>query len=896
MSFSNNTMIGAGISKPIRPNTFPGSVGSKGGNNPVASLKTITQAKVQFLPPPGKASVASGSPRLSTRTQNAELGAKVRNVRSGSNKNEAKSENIGASPSNTHDAVAFNNVFDSLDSSLTFINQSENDAMAFLRKDGSIEGLDKFFTVLSKADNDVVAVAKVKQIVVMLKMLSDSSTRSVAPDTAEIKKDIQFYVDNVNKHGLTANSPFAGSLLKGTRVLKDVDARVNKNAAQVIAKGLNHNAVIDRLVESKINMMQDKNQRATLLSKWKDISFRQSKQVFDRMESAINDSSHFHRLDALLNHQPIKLDLFKDFLQRENADQINDTRNTGPSKPDNGMSKETPGPTYIYNDYSTTTNDNSVHFTDNSRFSMKEAVNPPNGQEEKSPASATASATQHQNVTNAPEKQSDRDIDTRGHSDEPHGPEAKAGTSDTTANINKPSNETQTPPVTVGGNAGVDDIDGPALPREASLTPDINVELNMRTSVQRAQPPVVGNHGSPVAAHQTTYMGPFSTGRTGAAQFQQYKQSASITADSGRFNKTNASPVTPSNDAGTGVKSDGDRSPDENISNRNPHVKAGENPASDRGVNQALNAASFTRQRAQFATTLTKAKSNAAIVQSSEPQSQAGDKPSFDGYIGPNRTGRTGAAEFKRYWQSAKTTMVETNTPVGRREPLPGTNVTEAEKPVALDGSKANEKAQDLSETPSQKATTATLSTQATRQQPSLTGAAGINQQKSDIYIGPRRTGRTGAADFKKYASDSNAATVSRAPTVQRNTGRDAEPLSKEVLSNTSERRVVNNTDATTPAASGAERVVSVTQQKVPVAPETTKVETEEDVLLADTVPNASTSKEPSSAKRHDVGSSGDNNRATAAGNAPYKGPFWTGRQGATAKQSYLNTDRVTKK
>lgn len=898
MSFSNNNMIGSGISKPIRPNSLPADFNSKIGNKHVASLKNITQAKVQFLPQLGQATTASGSSRFSTRTQNADLGAKIRSVRGGLSKSEVKNEKNSASPVNTHDASVFNDIFNSLDSSSTFINKNEHEALDFLRNEVSNKAFDKLQTILADPNNESSAVDKAKQIFVMLKMLSDLSARSDTPNTAGIKEDIKFYVDNINKYGLGIKSPFAGSLLQGERALKNIDDRVNKNAAKLIAEGLNHNAAIDRLVESKINTVQDQNMRATLLSKWKDIAFRPSKQVFDKMEGTINGSSHFHRVDALLNHQPIKLELFKDFLHRENIGQNTDTGKTGTSTPDNGKAKETPGPTYVYYDYSTTTNDNSVHFTDKSHLSMKEAANQPKGQKENPPASATASATQHQNVTPVPERPSDRSTDGRGAGDSgglKH-PETTTDTPEITVNSNNPSHETLTPPVAVGGDAGVDDIDGPMLPREASS--DINTGQNKHTSVQQPQPPIVGNPG----AHQTAYIGPFSTGRTGAAQFQKYKQPASITADSGRFDKKNASPITPSNDAGTGMKNDGARSRDENINSPDPHVKAGKNPVSERGGNPALHAASFTRQRAQFATTLTKANSHAAIVQSSEPRPQEETSASRDPYIGPTRTGRTGAAEFKRYWQSAKKTSSETDTLAGRREPLPDrdekalltrSNAVGAEKTVELDGSKVNEKAHNLYETHAPKTTTPPAQT--IRQQ-QLNGAAGINEQKSNTYMGPHRTGRTGAADFKKYASDSNVSTVSHALNKPGSAGRDAEPLAKPVSNSSIERHVVNKTDAAIPATSGVGHTASVSQHKVRVEPETSKGEITDDALLAYSASDISAARAPSLANRHQVASSGEKNTVTAAGNTGYKGPFWTGRQGATAKQSYINTDRFAKK
>ncbi|MGK2888105.1 MAG: hypothetical protein ACSLEN_00200 [Candidatus Malihini olakiniferum] len=184
------------------------------------------------------------------------------------------------------------------------------------------------------------------------------------------------------------------------------------------------------MVESKISTVQDKTLRETLLSKWKDISFRKSKKVFDRMENIINDSDNFQSIDALLNHQPIKLDLFKDYLQRESTLHSKDSGNAGFTKPDNGISKEAVDSTYIFNDYSTTTNDNS-------HFLMKESANQPNRQEEKLPPSAMASATQHQNFTNVPERLSDHDIDDGGGSNLRGGRGTEVGSANLTNNSGK---------------------------------------------------------------------------------------------------------------------------------------------------------------------------------------------------------------------------------------------------------------------------------------------------------------------------------------------------------------------------------------------------------------------------------------------------------------------------
>ncbi|WP_196907658.1 hypothetical protein [Candidatus Symbiopectobacterium sp. 'North America'] len=269
MNYSNNSMIRPSISKQIHPNSFPADFNSKVGNNNIASLKNITQAKVQFSPKPGQATRASDSSRFSTRTQNAELDAKVRNVRSGLHKNEANNEKSSSYPFDAHDASVFNDIFNSLDSGSTFINKSEHEALDFLRKEVSNKDFDKLQTTLADPKNEPSAVDNAKQIFVMLKMLSDCSAQYVTPNTAGIKEDITFYVDNINKYGLGIKSPFAGSLLQGERALKNIDDRMNKNSAKLIAEGLNHNAAIDRLVESKINTVQDKNKRATLLSKWK---------------------------------------------------------------------------------------------------------------------------------------------------------------------------------------------------------------------------------------------------------------------------------------------------------------------------------------------------------------------------------------------------------------------------------------------------------------------------------------------------------------------------------------------------------------------------------------------------------------------------------------------------
>lgn len=790
-----------------------------------APLRAARQADVQPSPQPGHATEESETASPSAETQNAKIGEKVTNVRGFSYKNKANNATSGDSPFNAHEASELNDIVNSLDSASTYLNKKQCEAINFVSKQVSSETFDKLQAILSDPGSRSSAVDKAKQAFVMLKMLNDSSAKSDTPNTTEIKKDIDFFVDKINKYGLGTKSPFAGSLLQGIRARSSIDDRLNKTAGKLIAEGLSFNADIDGLVESKINAVQDKDIRATLLSKWKGSAFRPSKLVFDKMEETINESRNFHRIDTLLNHQPIQLELFKAFLQHENPGQNNDASKTGSPTPNKGMSNGASERPINYYDFSV--NDNSIHITDGSRISLNEAVDPPKGQEEKSPASAT----ERQNVTPVPDKQSDRSTDGQGDSGGQKRPTATTGMSATTTNSNRPSNETQTPSLIEGGHAGFDDIDGPALQREASSTPDINAEPDVRTSVQQKQSQRVGNQDYPKAAHHTSFIGPFSTGRTGAAQFQKYKQSASITSNGGRFDKTNVPPITSSNDADTGINNDAARLGDENPS---PHASESrpkkwdipspsnflitsrtgglQGPAELKRYRQEGNIRNNAKnntqagrreplpgQPPQFGETLTNPKRNAAIVESSEPRPKKWDIPSSSNFLVTTRTGALqGAAEAYRYWRSA---------------------------PPA----------------------------QAIDEKQLFGGAAGINKQKSDILIGSHRTGRTGAADFKKYVSNSDASTVSHTQNSQSSIGHGIEP-------------------------------------------ETRQVEITDDGLLADTVPNISASRESSLANRHQVASSGERNPITAAGNTAFKSPFWAGGQGAAAKQAYIEADRSTKK
>ncbi|MFT8209932.1 MAG: hypothetical protein ACMZI0_03650 [Symbiopectobacterium sp.] len=134
----------------------------------------------------------------------------------------------------------------------------------------------------------------------------------------------------------------------------------------------------------------------------------------------------------------------------------------------------------------------------------------------------SAVETLHQNFNDVPERQSARDIDGRGDSKVQKGPDTAAGTSNLGNNSNESASETLTLPATVIEQDSRDHIDGAALQREADSALDINSEQNVHTSVQQALPPILDNVGSPLVASQTPFIGPFSTGRTGAAQFQKY--------------------------------------------------------------------------------------------------------------------------------------------------------------------------------------------------------------------------------------------------------------------------------------------------------------------------------------------------------------------------------------
>lgn len=869
-------------------NSYPAVRGLK-RNVKFKTLKNVRQSNKTYRASGGKFKGKIGLRKQMTQDPALCIKKDFMGVRNNANRNEVLNQNVEAPKSCPEDAVGINNFLDSLPNSMVFSEKMEQDAIEFWKSKNDIKGFGDFLSVLSASGSNNQAIQKVKLALVLTQKLHDSYAENDTSNIDAIKKDVKFLVDNVNEYKLGFNSPIAGSSRKGFKALKSFDQFMDRISNQAELKGLDYNKEIHIMVMNEIKSLPDSHLRDVLHKEWENGPFRESIRVFEKMENVINSRSGFLRADALFSHQPIKLDLFKDYLKREGGPKKNDDTKEVPVKKEADAGKGNQGVTYIYNDYSTNINDFSkvikgdrVNFKYNGDFIIKN--NADKSKPQKETAFSSTEKTQSQHVGDIPE--------------------TTARTSDITANSNKPSNETLTPPVTAGGQAGFDDIDGPALPRAASSTPDINAELNVRTSVQQVQPQIVGNPGSSMPAQQTSFIGPFSTGRTGAAQFQQYKQSP----DSGRFDKKNESPSTPSHDAGTGIKSDGVHSRDKNVSNPNSHLTAGENPVSDRGANQALHAAPFARQRAQFATTLSKAKSNAALVQSSEPRSQEGVRPSIEPYIGPNRTGRTGAAEFKRYWQSANKTIAETDTLAGRREPLPGRdekallarlNPAGGENPGERDGSKGNVKANNVFETQPQKATTSPA--QAMRQQPLSMDAAGISAQKSNIYMGPHRTGRTGAVDFKKYASNSDVSTVGNVLNGSGSIGRDVEPLAKAVSSSTIERRTVDKKDAVTPVTRGVEHAARVSQHKARVEPETSKVETTDDVLRADSASDSQRALFGQSSPggifgRKQVASSGENKTVTATGYAPYKGPFWTGRQGATAKQSYINTDGVTKK
>lgn len=853
MHFSTTSMNRAGILRTTRPNTFPNNSNK---DNYIEFFKNIKQAKEAFSHQRTQSTGGAISSKPPIQVSTPRLGASVKNVRCDVNKNEAHVEDVRSQHIDIHDALIFNDVFSSLDSGFIFLKKSENDAMAFLRKEENIRGLDKFFTTLSTPDNNVIAVAKVKQIFVMLKMLSESYTHDGNPVPAEVKKDIQFYVDSVNKYGLKSKSPYAGSLLKGAGVLKAIDARINKNSAEMIAKGLNYDAAIDRMVESKINTVSDKTLRETLLSKWKDISFRESKRVFDRMESVINGYTHFQRIDALLDHQPIKLDLFKDYLQREGAPQSKGSGNTVASKPDDGISKEVSGPTYIFNDYSTTTNDNSIHFNDNSHFVIKENTNQPNEQEVKLPPSAMAAATQHQNFTNISGRPSDHDINSGERSNLQGGRGTEVGSANVTNNSGKRVSEIPTPSETITDQEGYDIIDGinsngltenitdenhpsgVVTRGKVDSTLNINAELDARTSVQNIMPPILNNLDASVRKSPRPYLGPFSTGRTGAAQYQQDWQSASVASDS-QLTKKNESLTTLSSQTDPVRNSDRHRLYEDKVGALGSQPLAGKNNVSMNTTANVLTAVSSTRERARGAAVLNRLESNAAMVQSSELSAQESHT-----YMGPNRTGQTGAAEFKRYWQSAKTPTAEakmqrtSHKPFSENKPkglLEKSSAAAIENIIELGDNNTKEVAPVTPDIHDHKMNIpSSLILAKKEQEDSPKRTAGSNMSTFGSYMGPGRTGRTGVAEFKQYSSSSNAFITDHMQNTQTSTKRDPQHLVREASVRITENEGMKKTD-----------------------------------VMA---------------------------QAIGAANVPYRGPFWTGRQGAAIKQAYINTDGLTKK
>ncbi|MGK2888106.1 MAG: hypothetical protein ACSLEN_00205 [Candidatus Malihini olakiniferum] len=97
------------------------------------------------------------------------------------NKNEAHVEDVSYQHISTHDALIFNDILGSLDSSVSFLSKNKEEVMIFLLEKENIKGLDKFFTILSNPNNDPFAVNKIKQIFVMVKMLNKSYIQAGNP-------------------------------------------------------------------------------------------------------------------------------------------------------------------------------------------------------------------------------------------------------------------------------------------------------------------------------------------------------------------------------------------------------------------------------------------------------------------------------------------------------------------------------------------------------------------------------------------------------------------------------------------------------------------------------------------------------------------------------------------
>ncbi|WP_440864925.1 hypothetical protein [Symbiopectobacterium purcellii] len=1023
-------------------------------------------------------------------------------VRNNANRNEVLNQNVEAPKSCPEDAVGINNFLDSLPNSMVFSEKMEQDAIEFWKSKNDIKGFGDFLSVLSASGSNNQAIQKVKLALVLTQKLHDSYAENDTSNIDAIKKDVKFLVDNVNEYKLGFNSPIAGSSRKGFKALKSFDQFMDRISNQAELKGLDYNKEIHIMVMNEIKSLPDSHLRDVLHKEWENGPFRESIRVFEKMENVINSRSGFLRADALFSHQPIKLDLFKDYLKREGGPKKNDDTKEVPVKKeaDAGTGIKSDG---VHSRDKNVSNPNS-HLTagenpvsdrganqalhaapfarqraqfattlskaksnaalvqsseprsqEGGRPSIEPYIGPNRtgrtgaaefkrywhktiaetdtlagrreplpGRDEKEllvrlnpaggenpgerdgskgnvKANNVFETQPHSHLTAGENPVSDRGANQALHAAPFARQRAQFATTLSKAKSNAALVQSSEPRSQEGGRPSIEPYIGPNRtgrtgaaefkrywhktiaetdtlagrrePLPGRDEKELLVRLNpaggenpgerdgskgnvKANNVFETQPhshltagenPVSDRganqalHAAPFARQRaqfaTTlskaksnaalvqsseprsqeggrpsiepYIGPNRTGRTGAAEFKRYWHKTIAETDTltgrreplpGRDEKELLARLNPAGGENPGER-DGSKGnvKANNVFETQPHshLTAGENPVSDRGANQALHAAPFARQRAQFATTLSKAKSNAALVQSSEPRSQEGGRPSIEPYIGPNRTGRTGAAEFKRYWHK---TIAETDTLAGRREPLPGRDEKEllarlnpagGENPGERDGSKGNVKANNVFETQPQKATTTPA--QAMRQQPLSMDAAGISAQKSNIYMGPHRTGRTGAVDFKKYASNSDVSTVGNVLNGSGSIGRDVEPLAKAVSSSTIERRAVDKKDAVTPVTRGVEHSARVSQHKARVEPETSKVETTDDVLRAD---SASTAREPSLANRHQVASSGENKTVTATGYAPYKGPFWTGRQGATAKQSYINTDGVTKK
>ncbi|MFT8209934.1 MAG: hypothetical protein ACMZI0_03660 [Symbiopectobacterium sp.] len=112
----------------------------------------------------------------------------LRNVRNNSNRNEAVSENVEAQKYCSEDTVGINNFLGSLTNSVDFSNEIEGDAIEFWKIERDIKGLGAFFSALSIPDSDAGAVQKIKQVLVMTKMLHDSYTDNDVLSINSIKK------------------------------------------------------------------------------------------------------------------------------------------------------------------------------------------------------------------------------------------------------------------------------------------------------------------------------------------------------------------------------------------------------------------------------------------------------------------------------------------------------------------------------------------------------------------------------------------------------------------------------------------------------------------------------------------------------------------------------------